>query len=285
MSDIDYEVEYNNRARVPEHPEIFVRWAEEGAAYRAEAGSEGRAEIGIKYGPSPRQTIDLFWGRGGGSSAPLALFIHGGYWRTLEPSSFSQMARGLNAHGVTVAVSGYDLCPQVSISDIIGQTQSACIYLWRRLGRRIMVSGHSAGGHLAACMVATDWKTVERDVPADLAPMGYAISGLYDLTPLLHLATNADFKLDEEEARRISPLFWPVAAGRVLEAVVGGLESSEFLRQSKIIADGWRDRGVQTRYEEIARTNHFTVCDPMTDPGSSMVGRLTALAERTHRIS
>ena len=219
MSDIDYEVEYNNRARVPEHPEIFARWAEEGAAYRTEAGSEGRAEIGIKYGPSPRQTIDLFWGRGGGSRAPLALFIHGGYWRSLEPSSFSQMARGLNAHGVTVAVSGYDLCPQVSIGDIVTQTQSACIYLWRRIGRRIMVSGHSAGGHLAACMVATDWKAVERDVPADLVPMGYAISGLYDLAPLLHLATNADFKLDEEEARRILAA---VLAGRGRSRAGGG---------------------------------------------------------------
>ena len=93
------------------------------------------------------------------------MFIHGGYWRSLEPSSFSQMARGLNARGVTVAVPGYDLCPQVTIGDIIAQAQAACIYLWRRFGRRIMVSGHSAGGHLAACMVATDWKTIERDVP------------------------------------------------------------------------------------------------------------------------
>jgi arylformamidase len=212
------------------------------------------------------------------------MFIHGGYWRSLEPSSFSQMARGLNARGVTVAVPGYDLCPQVTIGDIIAQAQAACIYLWRRFGRRIMVSGHSAGGHLAACMVATDWKTIERDVPADLAPMGYAISGLYDLTPLLHLSTNADFKLDEARALRISPLFWPVAAGRVLEAVVGALESAEFLRQSKVIADGWRERGVQTRYEEIARSNHFTVCDPLTDPDSGMVGRLTGLAERTQRM-
>jgi arylformamidase len=284
MPEIDYEVEYNNRARVPEHPEIFARWERDGAAYRAEAGAEGRAEIGTKYGPSPRQTIDLFWARGADSNAPLAMFIHGGYWRSLEPSSFSQMARGLNARGVTVAVPGYDLCPQVTIGDIIAQSQAACIYLWRRFGRRIMVSGHSAGGHLAACMVATDWKAIERDVPADLAPMGYAISGLYDLTPLLQLATNADFKLDEAEALRISPLFWPIPAGRVLEAVVGALESSEFLRQSKVIADGWRERGAQTRYEEIARSNHFTVCDPLTDPDSSMVGRLTGLAERTQRI-
>ena len=125
---IDWEVEYNNRARVPEHPQIFAQWARDAAAYRAETSKDGRAEIGLKYGPSPRQTIDLFKPRGG-ADGPLALFIHGGYWRSLEPSSFSHMARGMNAHGITVAVSGYDLAPQVSIGQIIEQTQQACLFL------------------------------------------------------------------------------------------------------------------------------------------------------------
>ena len=282
MAAIDYEVEYNNRARVPGHPEIFARWQREGAAYRDDVTKEDRAEIGLKYGPSARQTIDLFKPRRGrNDGGPLALFIHGGYWRSLEPASFSQMARGMNAHGITVAVSGYDLAPQVSIGTIIEQTQAACLFLWKRFNRRIMVSGHSAGGHLAACMVATDWKALDADAPADLAPAGYAISGLYDLAPLLHLATNADFKLDEAEARRISPLLWPVARGRVLDAVVGGDESAEFLRQSKIIADGWRGKGVETRYEAVPGKNHFTICDPMTDANSAMTKRLVELANRT----
>ena len=115
---IDWEVEYNNRARVPEHPQIFERWARDGAAYRDELSKAGRAEIGLKFGPSPRQTIDIFKPAGGGDG-PLAVFIHGGYWRSLEPSSFSQMARGMNAHGVTVAVTGYDLAPQVTIAALL----------------------------------------------------------------------------------------------------------------------------------------------------------------------
>jgi arylformamidase len=266
---IDWEVEYNNRARVPEHPAIFARWQRDAAAYRAEMGKEGHTEIGLKYGPSPRQTVDLFKPQRGDASAPLAMFIHGGYWRSLEPASFSQMARGMNDHGVVVAVPGYDLCPQ------------ACLYLWRRYRRRIMVSGHSAGGHLAACMVATDWKKLDASAPADLVPAGYAISGVFDLSPLLHLASNTDFKLDEAEARRVSPLFWPVPHGLVLDAVVGGDESSEFLRQSKIVADGWREKGVETRYEAIPGMNHFTVCDAMTDPNSAMTKRLVTLAKRT----
>jgi len=277
---IDYEVEYNNRARVPEHPQIFARWQRDAAAYRDEASKEGRAEIGLKYGPSARQTIDLFKPRSG-DGAPLAMFVHGGYWRSLDPSSFSQLARGLNARGVTVAVSGYDLCPQVSIADIIRQMQAACLFLWKRFGRRIVVSGHSAGGHLAACMVATDWKSLDAGAPADLVPAGYSISGLFDLSVLLHLSSNADFKLDEAEARRVSPLFWSVARGRALDAVVGALESSEFLRQSKIIADGWRERGVETRYQAIPGMNHFTICDAMTDPDSAMTARLVELAKRT----
>jgi arylformamidase len=277
---IDWEVEYNNRARVPGHPQIFERWTRDGAAYRNEATKEGRAELGLKYGPSPRQTIDLFKPKGGGDG-PLALFIHGGYWRSLEPSQFSQMARGMNAHGITVAVSGYDLVPKVSIGQIVEQTQAACLYLWKRLNKSIMVSGHSAGGHLAACMVATDWKKLDAGAPADLAPTAYAISGLYDLAPILHLSGNADFKLDAAEARRISPLFWPLVRGKVLDAVVGGNESSEFLRQSKIVADDWRERGAITRYEAIPGLNHFTVCDPMTDANSAMTKRLVELAKKT----
>ena len=277
---IDYEVEYSNRARVPEHPAIFARWQNDAAAYREEASAEKRTELGIKFGPSARQTIDLFMPEGGGIDT-LAMFVHGGYWRSLEPSSFSHMARGLNARGIAVAVSGYDLAPQVSISDIIAQTQRACLYLWWRFHKKVMVAGHSAGGHLAACLFATDWKTIADDVPKDLVPAAYAISGLFDLDPLTHLETNADFKLDTAEARRISPLFWPVEPGRDFDAVVGGAESSEFIRHSKTIAQEWGQSGVNTRYEEILGANHFNILDPMADPDSSMVMRIATLTEKT----
>jgi len=277
---IDYEVEYNNRARVPEHPEIFARWERDSAAYREEASAQKRTELGIKFGPSARQIIDLFM-PGGGNIDTLAMFVHGGYWRSLEPSMFSHMARGLNARGIAVAVSGYDLAPQVSITDIIMQTQRACLYLWWRFHKKVMVCGHSAGGHLAACLFASDWKSIADDVPKDLVPSAYAISGLFDLEPLTHLESNADFKLDATEAQRISPLFWQVEPGREFDAVVGGAESSEFLRHSKAIAAEWGERGVKTRYEELPGANHFTVLDPMPDPNSAMVMRLAALTEKT----
>ena len=181
---VDFEAEYNNRARVPEHPEIFARWKREAAAYRERMKAEENAELGLAYGTSPRQTVDLFFPDATGHT-PLALFIHGGYWRSLEPSTFSHMSAGLNARGIAVAVAGYDLCPQVTIVQIIEQIRTACLFLWRRFGQRLMVYGHSAGGHLAACMVATDWKKLDPKAPPDLVPAGYSISGLFDLKPLI----------------------------------------------------------------------------------------------------
>jgi arylformamidase len=276
---IDYEVEYNNRARVPEHAEIFARWAREAENYRATAMQERRAELGLMYGSSLRQFIDLFSPRPDVTS-PLALFIHGGYWRSLDPSMFSHMARGMNAHGVAVAVVGYDLCPEVTITEIIEQIRHACLFLWLRTGRRMMIYGHSAGGHLAGAMVATDWQARYPKAPADLVPAAYSISGLFDLTPLLHVAMAQNLRLDEAEARQVSPLFWPAPQGRVFDAVVGGLESSEFLRQSRVVAETWGKAGAQTRYEAIAGTNHFTVIDALADPQSAMVARLAELAQK-----
>lgn len=274
---IDYEAEYNNRARVPEHPQIFAAWPREAAAYRDETTAAKRTELAIRYGATARQTIDLF-SPPDAAAAPLALFIHGGWWRSLEPSSFSHLARGLNQRGVMVALAGYDLAPQARIAHIIEQMRGACLCLWRRFGRRVLVFGHSAGGHLAACMLASDWKALAPDAPADLVPAAYSISGVFDLTPLVGISINQDLRLDGDEARRVSPLFWPAPAGRPFDAVVGALESSEFLRQSRVIAETWGKAGVATRYEAVAGTNHFTVLDALTDPQSAMVSRIAALA-------
>ena len=139
--------------------------------------AEESAELGLAYASGARQPVDLFFPDTTGHT-PLALFIHGGYWRSLEPSTFSHMSAGLNSRGIAVAVAGYELCPQVTIAQIIEQIRTACLFLWRRFGQRLMVYGHSAGGHLAACMVAT----VE-----EARPEGAGRSGpgrLFDLRPV-----------------------------------------------------------------------------------------------------
>jgi arylformamidase len=280
---LDFDAEYNNRARVPDYAEIFARWERDAAAYRDRMKAEENAELGLAYGTSARQKVDLFFPDATGHT-PLALFVHGGYWRSLDAASFSHVSAGLNSRGVAVAVAGYDLCPDVTIGQIINQIRTACLFLWRRFGQRLMVYGHSAGGHLAACMVATDWKKLDPKAPSDLVPAGYAISGLFDLTPLIKTAMNVDLRLDDTEVARISPMYWPVTRGRVFDAVVGGQESSEFLRQSKALAADWRQRGVETRYEEVAGANHFTVVDPLSDPNSAMTARCAELAARCAKV-
>jgi arylformamidase len=270
-ADVDYEVEYNNRARVPENPSIMAGWSRDAAAYRE--AHQGRWRV-IPYGPGARNRIDFFPGDGGG---PIVVFIHGGYWQALDSSSFSHLAAGLNAHGVDVAIPSYDLCPNVSISDIIRQMQMASREL-AKFGRPLVISGHSAGGHLAACMLATDWRVF--DAPEGLVTAAYAISGLFDLPPLVKTSINNALKLDEASARAASPLFWKPPARGSLDAVVGGNESAEYFRQSRTIVDAWGAAGVATRFGTVPGANHFTVIAPLADPHSAMVLRLRELATR-----
>ncbi|MGY3608754.1 MULTISPECIES: alpha/beta hydrolase [unclassified Bradyrhizobium] len=269
VAGVDYEVEYNNRARVPEHPALIEGWARDAAAYRAQ-----HAPRRIAYGPGNRHTIDLFES----SEGPIVVFIHGGYWQALDGSFFSHCARGLNAHGVTVAVPSYDLCPTVTIADIIGQMRDASRVL-ARLGRPLVVSGHSAGGHLAACMLATDWPALDASLPTRPVISAYSISGLFELAPLAETSINKALRLDAAAAEAASPLFWRPPAGTALDAVVGETESAEYHRQSRTIVEQWGAAGVATRFGVVAAANHFTAIAPLADQDSAMVARLRELAQ------
>jgi arylformamidase len=270
-TEVDYEVEYNNRARVPEHPALIAGWARDAAAYR-----ERKAPRSIPYGPGTRHTIDFF---PGDDNAPIVVFIHGGYWQALDGSFFSHLAAGLNTHGIGVAIPGYDLCPNVTVDDIIGQMRMMTREL-ARLGQSLVVSGHSAGGHLAACMLATDWPAFDASLPQDLVVAAYAISGLFDLGPLVETSINHALHLDRATARAASPLFWKAPVHGSLDAVVGENESAEYFRQSKSIVDSWGATGLATRFGTIPAANHFTAIAPLADPQSPMVRRLTELAGR-----
>jgi arylformamidase len=266
---VDYEVEYNNRARVPKNPALMAGWARDAAAYR-----EHLAPRRIAYGRGARHGIDFFQASNEG---PIVVFIHGGYWQALDGSSFSHCARGLNAHGIDVAIPSYDLCPQVSVDDIIGQMRAATREL-ARLGRPLVMSGHSAGGHLSACMLATDWTAVDPALPRDLVTAVYSISGLFDLVPLVGTSINKALGLDEATAKAASPLFWTPPRHGSLDAVVGGAESAEYFRQSRTIVAQWGVAGVPTAFGTVAGANHFTAIAPLADPDSEMVTRLTELA-------
>jgi len=280
MATMDYESEYNTRAWSPGFEAAFERRETASAAYRAHAQNEGRAELNVGYGTSDRQIVDIFHAAKQREPQAVAAFIHGGFWRAQAPALYSNLARGLNAHGVTVAMIGYDLCPQVTLATIVDEVRQACLFLWRRWHKRMLVIGHSAGGHLTACMVATDWKALAPDAPADLAPIGCAVSGVFELEPVLATSVNNDLRLSAEDAKRLSPILWPVAPGRLLDVVVGGAESPEFQRQSRTMAQAWRQSEAETRFEAVPGANHFTVIEPLAEPDSAMVRRLSELSGR-----
>jgi arylformamidase len=272
MAAIDYEVEYNNRARVPEHPAIIEGWARDAAVYR-----EANPPLRIPYGARARQFIDFFHAAEPDHAAATVVFIHGGYWQNLEPSFFSHMARGPNARGLNVGVVGYDLCPAVRVGDIVEELRQACREL-ARFEKKLVVAGHSAGGHLAACMVATNWPAIDEKLPQSFVGAAYTISGLFELKPLVSTSINKALGMDDAEAELMSPLFWAPPVGLCLDAFVGREESAEYLRQSRTIVERWGAAGVRTRYEAVPGANHFTVIGPLADPASMMTTRLVELA-------
>ena len=149
---IDLEAEYNNRARVPDHEQVIAGWMSDAAGYREAAA----CDLDIAYGDHERQKFDFFPANGR-DDAPLVVFIHGGYWQALDRAAFSHMASGVAAHGLDMAIPSYRLAPDFSVHDIIDDMRALCLALWNSHGRKLVVAGHSAGGHLAAAMFATDW--------------------------------------------------------------------------------------------------------------------------------
>ena len=273
---VDSEAEYNNRRRVPENGAISARWRAESAAYRQTA----RADLDLAYGPAERQRYDVF--HAGTQGAPLVAYLHGGYWQWGDRTSHARIARELNAHGVEVALPSYTLCPAASVLDIIGEIRMFLAVLWERTRTHPLVVGHSAGGHLAAAMVATDWNTVA-NVPADLVRAAVAISGIFDLEPLLTTSMNDALQLDPDSARAASPRFWALpSTARQLLTVAGELESSEFRRQSRDIAEHWSGSGAHAEYVESAGTNHYTVLDALTQPTSPLFTSVVSIAGQVY---
>jgi arylformamidase len=274
MTAIDYEAEYNNRARIPAYRDIIARWQATSAIDRAAA----TAELDQPYGAGERQRYDLF--HAADPAAPLVVYIHGGYWQMGGRQDTAFVARALTAAGVAVAVPSYSLCPAVSVMQIVDELRGCLAVLWARTGKRPVVVGHSAGGHLVAAMLATDW-AARPDVPADLVRAGCAISGVFELAPLIPTTINAATRLDAAAAAAASPLGWPPPpAGCALVAVVGGDETGEFHRQSRALTERWGRAGVATEYLAIAGANHFTIVDELTRPDSAMFRRVVALTRR-----
>ena len=270
MHDADFLArEYNNRELFPDHARHFARWTETSARARERMS----CDLGCAYGAAPGETLDIFRARKGDGSA--LVFIHGGYWRSLDKRDFSFLAPAWVDAGVSLVVVNYDLCPRTSIEGIVRQMLAASAWLYRNAGRygmdedRLYVSGHSAGGHLAAMMLAALWPVLDHGLPRDLYKGALAVSGIYDLRPLEHVGwLNGDLRLDEASALKVSPAFLPPATRAPLALAVGGLESSEFKRQNALLAGRWKR--VLAEDVPMPGTDHFTVIDALGEPQSAL---------------
>ena len=256
--------EYNNRELFPDHPRHFARWQESAARAR----STMSCHLDLAYGDAPGETLDLFPSRKGDGS--VLVFIHGGYWRSLDKRDFSWLAPAWVDAGVSLAVVNYALCPAVTIERIVQQMLAACAWLYRNAERygmdeeRIFASGHSAGAQLAAMMLAALWPVLDRSLPVDLVKGALAVSGVYDLRPLTQVDwLSADLRLDAASAFKVSPAFLPPATRAPLALAVGGLESSEFKRQNALLAQRWKS--VLARDVPMPGRDHFTVVDGLAD--------------------
>ena len=269
------EREYNLRAAFPDHPQWFARWAADSEAARARL--EGC--LNLRYGSGPRQTVDLF---PAAQPRGALLFIHGGYWRALDKSDHAFVAPPLIAQDIGVAVINYDLCPDVSIARIVDECREGVAWLRREGTRygvpaeRLVVSGHSAGGHLAAMLVATNWSALGS--PSGLAG-AVAISGVFDLEPLVQVSFNADLKLDRSRARAVSPIHLRPRRSVPMLFAAGADETSEFIRQSWLLWERWPECHPHGRHGPlfVPERHHFSVVSDLGDPASELVRQTLAM--------
>ena len=257
---------YNNRALVPDYVTYFERWVQTSKAVR----SNQPCTLDVTYGNSGGEKLDIFPVHA--KNAPVVVFIHGGYWRSLDKSDHSFVAPAFTKQGTCVVVVNYDLCPAVTIPEITLQMVRALAWTYRNIAQhggnpnRITVIGHSAGGHLAAMMLACVWKACASDLPVDLVKNALSISGLYDLEPLRHAPNVKDsLKLTPAQVRKASPALLPAPRKGTLYTLAGGVESAEFLRHNQLIRQAWGKKTVPV-CEELPGLNHFSVLDALVDP-------------------
>ena len=262
---------FNNRARWPDFGKTVDGWVRSGDAALALPGWH----VDLAYGPGPKQTLDLLVpARKGASRAPLFVFIHGGYWQSLDKRDVRGLAPALAARGIAYATLNYALCPDVRVEAIVRQIRAAFEFLWREAPRfgcdpdRILVGGHSAGGHLATmlCTMA--------DLP--VRPAGcFSVSGVYDLAPLRRSYQQPVLGLTQREVALYSPLNLRPQPGTRLWVTVGGDELGAFIGQQADLVRAWRSAGAKVAVVPAPGLNHFTIVDKVADPRHP-VGRVVS---------
>jgi arylformamidase len=272
--DPQLEANYNVVAARGGVDEVMSRWGSLSAAMRSNAD----ASLDCAYGAGERERLDLF--RCGASAAPLYVYLHGGYWQRGDKSLYSFIAAPFLDAGIDVAIVGYPLCPQVSMTDLVSKVRQAIAWLYNNAGvlginrERINLSGHSAGGHLTAMGVCTDWPSVDRTLPRDLLKSAIPCSGLYELKPLMQTSISDALQLTDREIAGLSPVSLQPAAQIPLLTIVGGAETAEFFRQTNALIASWS--GLLPRIEQHVEpdVDHLDLIDRLASPDSQMFQRI-----------
>jgi arylformamidase len=264
---------YNNSASVPGwRDELQPRWERLGADVRSHAAGVRD----VAYGSGERQKFDVFLpsGRPPVRGWPTMVFIHGGYWQSLSKDDWSAIAAPFVANGMGAVILGYTLCPPNTIRGITEEVESAMAHLWHdatRLGidgSRLALVGHSAGGHLTAWCMTVAW--TRHSMPATPFALATAISGIFDLEPLVSIYLNDALRLTNEEALAMSPAYRSRLVDCPFAAVVGGDELDEFHRQNHLIAREWTD----IHEWSMDGLNHFTIVDQLTRDDSTLMASI-----------
>jgi len=271
------DAEYNPLLKVTEAADIVKRWQQNSAHARSVLTSR----LGLRFGPTVEEYLDIF--PSGKPGAGLHLFLHGGYWRRFSARDFSFIAPTLVDAGISVGIMNYALCPGVTLSEIVRQTRSAIFWL-KENGRShgvdatsLTVSGHSAGAHLLTMALSTDWgKTF--GLKQEVITGACAISGIYDLAPLLYSYLQPQIQLSWGDVAHLSPIRHIPDKGPALTVVSGGKESNEFIRQSQEFLSAWRQHGLKGDWLNLSKANHFNILDGFEDPGSVLFKTITNIA-------
>jgi acetyl esterase/lipase len=258
----DWDDAYTNGANIPGGDRWPDAWVGPAKAYREEREAAGRAKLGLSYGDRPRNRFDLFLPDA--EPKGLVVFIHGGYWMRFDQSFWSHLAKGPVAQGYAVAMPTYTLCPENHIAGIAAEVAAAVEKIAGMVGGPIHLTGHSAGGHLATRLVGIDahLSNVIRGRIRNVV----SISGLHDLRPLMRTAMNETLRIDHDEAVAESPVFLEPLEHVRVTCWVGGGERSEFIRQSKLLANAWIGVGGATAGVVEPDRHHFNIIDGLTDP-------------------